>query len=233
MIGILGAFDDEIANLKNSMNMFEYNIDGSCKYFYGTIYNIEVVLASTGMGKVNAAMCTQLLIDKYSIDKVINIGIAGAIKNDVFPGDIVISTDSIQYDFDISSVGCPIGVIPGIKSSFFLSDSKMRDILKRYRMIHNNNSIIEARVISGDRFITDQYERKRLYDCFQAACVDMEGAAIAHVAQTYSIPHILIKSISDEVNSHSYSDIKKNKLQAIRNCTDIILFLLHELSEIE
>ena len=128
MLGIIGAMDEEISKIKELMNDVTVTTKASMDYYKGTIFGKDVVVVRSGIGKVNAGICTQILVDEYKIDAVVNTGIAGSLNADINIGDIVLSTDALQHDMDATGFGYEPGVIPRMEQSLFAADEKLRKL---------------------------------------------------------------------------------------------------------
>lgn len=223
-IGIITATEEEITAIKKYITSFKVNKIFDLDFINGMIGKNEVVLCESGVGKVNASRTTQLLIDNYDVDCIINIGCAGALKEQLNIGDIVIGKYLVQHDFDITKFNHDKGYIPnvGIKIE---SDKNLLG------MFLNNidSNVFVGTIATGDIFCTDKNMSLKIRNKFNADCVEMEGAAIAQVCYLCNIPFIIIRSISDVVNGTNTIDYDKfaissaNKVAKLLN--DIILKL--------
>lgn len=223
-IGIITATEEEITAIKKYITSSKVNRIFDLNFINGTIGKNEVILCESGVGKVNASRTTQLLIDNYDVDCIINIGCAGALKEQLNIGNIVIGKYLVQHDFDITKFNHEKGYIPnvGIKIE---SDKNLLD------MFLNNidSNVFVGTIATGDIFCTDKNMSLKIRNKFNADCVEMEGAAIAQVCYLCNIPFIIIRSISDVVNGTNTIDYDKfaissaNKVAKLLN--DIILKL--------
>ena len=223
-IGIITATEEEITAIKKYITSSKVNKIFDLNFINGTIGKNEVILCESGVGKVNASRTTQLLIDNYDVDCVMNIGCAGALKEQLNIGDIVIGKYLVQHDFDITKFNHDKGYIPnvGIKIE---SDKNLLG------MFLNNidSNVFVGTIATGDIFCTDKNMSLKIRNKFNADCVEMEGAAIAQVCYLCNIPFIIIRSISDVVNGTNTIDYDKfaissaNKVAKLLN--DIILKL--------
>lgn len=223
-IGIITATEEEITAIKKYITGSKVNKIFDLNFINGMIGKNEVVLCESGVGKVNASRTTQLLIDNYDVDCIINIGCAGALKEQLNIGDIVIGKYLVQHDFDITKFNHDKGYIPnvGIKIE---SDKNLLG------MFLNNidSNVFVGTIATGDIFCTDKNMSLKIRNKFNADCVEMEGAAIAQVCYLCNIPFIIIRSISDVVNGTNTIDYDKfaissaNKVAKLLN--DIILKL--------
>ena len=199
MIGIICAMDKEITTIKESMNIIAAKNILGLDFYMGTIDSRNVVLVRSGVGKVNAAVCTQILIDMYAVDAVINIGAAGAVSSDLKIGDIVISDDLCHHDFDTTVCGDEPGVITGSPESFFKADEQLvKRALEAVEKVGLPVSI--GRIASGDQFISSPEAKERIWKLFKAKCCEMEGAAIAQTCYLNKIPFVVIRAISDNAD---------------------------------
>ena len=131
MLGIIGAMDEEVAKVKEQMENVEVMTKASMEFFKGIVNDHSVVVVRSGIGKVNAAMCTQILADVYHVDAIINTGIAGSLNADINIGDIVLSTDTLEHDMDAVAFGYPLGQIPRMDTLSFEADAKLRSVAKQ------------------------------------------------------------------------------------------------------
>lgn len=218
MLGIIGAMDEEVAKLKETMQDVTVETKASMEFYKGTMNGKEVVVVRSGIGKVNAGICTQILCDLYHVDAVINTGIAGSLNAKIDIGDIVLSTDALQHDMDATGFGYKMGVIPRMPVSVFEADRKLIDAARAAcSEAVPEIGVFEGRVVSGDQFITDKDTKKRLVDTFAAYCTEMEGAAIAQAAYLNSIPFLIIRAISDKADDSASMDYGEFERKAIEH----------------
>ena len=167
----------------------------------GKYENVSVCVVKSGIGKVNAAMCAQVLIDKFDCDAIINTGIAGAISAEISVGDIVISTEAVEHDFNATGIGLSQGEIPQQETSIYKADENLIRIIKNSDITTGQkNKIVYGRVASGDIFVSDSKTKKFISDTFGAKCCEMEGAAIAHICNKCGVPFLIIRAISDSAS---------------------------------
>ena len=223
--GIIGAMEEEIIYIKSKMEILDTkNIIGTTVYT-GKMNSHSVVLARCGIGKVNAAVCTQMLIDLYEVDCVINTGVAGSMNANVHLGDVVISTKLVQHDFDTTAFGGDEpGAIPRLGVKFFEADKTLCDIAHK-----NANTILacvnakvhKGIIATGDQFISNAALKEKIAKTFDPLCVEMEGAAIAHACYLNNIPFIVIRAISD--NSDGDAKTYDNYIEiAAKNSSSIV-----------
>ena len=163
MLGIIGAMEMEIAALKQDMKDVHVVKKAGMSFFKGKIYDKDVVIVESGIGKVNAGICTQILIDVFNIDAVINTGVAGSLNNNINICDIVVSTKAQQHDMDVTALGYERGIIPGMKESEFMADKRLIELAKcSVKKAGLDINVFEGKIVSGDRFIGTIEEKKYL-----------------------------------------------------------------------
>lgn len=198
-IGIIGAMDCEVSKLKQKLQNLEEIQHGSLKINLGNFCGHKIVLVKSGVGKVNAALCTQYIIDKFNPDYIINTGIAGGIAENLEVGDIVIGEKLVQYDFDVSAIGYAKGYMcTGIepdKPTIFYSDEKL--ISEFEKTMNGKINVHKGVIASGDTFVSDIERKKEIRKTFNATAVEMEGCAIAQTSTANNIPFLVVRAISD------------------------------------
>lgn len=200
-IGIIGAMDKEINALLSQLKDIEEKTMAGMTFHRGVLWDNDVVIVKCGVGKVNMAVCTQLLIDLYEVDMLINTGIAGGLHKDIRVGDIVISSDAVQHDVDVTGRGFKPGEIPFMETSVFKADPELVAMAKMACGVVNPDiGCFVGRVVTGDQFISDSVWRADLIEKFDACCVEMEGAAMAQVAVLNKVPFVIIRAVSDNAD---------------------------------
>ncbi|EMT38805.1 adenosylhomocysteine nucleosidase [Thermoanaerobacter thermohydrosulfuricus] len=221
-IGLIGAMEEEVNILKDEMTLKEIVKKAKLDFYVGSLKGADIVIVRSGIGKVNAAMATQILVSDFNVDVLINTGVAGGIKPDIKVGDIVISSDTMEYDIDVTAFGYEPGIIPRMEESIFKADEKLVELAKKVAKNIVEGRAYVGRIISGDKFVSSKEEAKRLGKVFNAYAVEMEGAAIAHVAFLNSIPFVIIRSISDNANEEASIDFNTFIEQAAKSSTKIV-----------
>lgn len=229
--GIIGAMDVEVENLKNLMDNIVVTEKGSLKFYEGQINGKSVVVVQSGIGKVNAALCAQLLIIVFNVTHIINTGIAGAISDKLRILDIVISSDCIYHDVDTTFFGDPDCTLPDMPTKF-IADSKLITIAqKAFKECKCNYNLHSGTITSGDRFIHSQEEKDIIKAKTNAMCVEMEGVAIAHACYLYNIPFLIIRTISDLANNLVVLDYAFNKSKAAEVSSNLVYNIINEFGE--
>ncbi len=229
-IGIIGAMDEEVRILKDDMQEVNIQNIASMEFYEGKLQGKEAVIVRCGIGKVNAAVCTQILADIYHVDAVINTGVAGSLRNEIDIADIVLSTDTLQHDMDATGFGYPHGVIPRMESSIFQADRELLAIAKSVcEEVIPEVGVHTGRIVSGDQFISDSGRKAWLVDMFQGYCTEMEGAAIAHTAYLNQIPFLIIRAISDKADHSAEMSYAEFEELAISHTVKLINGLVSRL----
>lgn len=230
MLGIIGAMDEEVAKIKEQMDNVKVMSKAAMDFYEGTLKGKDVVVVRSGIGKVNAAMCTQILIDTYQVEAVINTGIAGSLNAQIDIGDIVLSTDTLEHDMDAVAFGYPLGQIPRMDTLSFVADAQLRALAKKVcEKVVPEVSVFEGRVVSGDQFVSDKNKKDWLVAHFDGYCTEMEGAAIAHAAYLNGIPFLIIRAISDKADDSASMDYPTFEAQAIEHSVKLLLEMCNQM----
>ena len=223
MVGIIGAMEEEVRELIEDMTECEMQEKASMKFYKGQLYGKEAVVVQSGIGKVNAGICTQILIDFYQVDQLINTGVAGSLDAEINIGDIVVSTDAVEHDMDVSALGDPVGQVPRMDVFAFPADKELvRKAVEANKKANSDIRTFTGRVASGDQFISEKEVKERIVNNFGAKCAEMEGAAIAQVCQLDNVPFIVIRGISDSPNGNNEITFEKYLKKASQRCANII-----------
>ncbi|MCR5149222.1 MAG: 5'-methylthioadenosine/adenosylhomocysteine nucleosidase [Eubacterium sp.] len=216
MIGIIGAMEKEVAELKEKMTEKAEKVITGMTFCQGKLSGKEVVIVQSGVGKVNAAICTEALILNYNVDCVINTGIAGSLDANIDIGDVVLSTDAMEHDMDVSGLGYAPGIVPDQDNSVYVADEKLRKAAKEAcEAVNPDIKVFEGRVVSGDKFVSDKATKEFLVSTFGGMCTEMEGASIAHAAYLNKVPYLVIRAISDKADDSADMDYPSFQRKAI------------------
>ena len=230
MLGIIGAMHEEVVELKQLMKNIEEEKIVNLTFFKGELCGKNIVLVEGGIGKVNAAVCTTLLVSHFKVDKVIFTGVAGAVNPELEVGDIVVSTELIQHDFDVTSFGIEHGVIPRMKESFFKADESLVELAKNVAYeLFTPERVKTGRILSGDQFIACTDKLSWLKDTFNGECTEMEGASVAQVCYLFNVPFVVVRSISDKANHDAKVDFTEFVKLASKNSKEIVVKILEKL----
>lgn len=229
-IGIIGAMDEEVSILKGSMQNVNIKNIASMEFCEGELLGKMVVIVRSGIGKVNAAVCTQILVDLYQVQAVINTGVAGSLRNEINIADIVLSTDALQHDMDATGFGYEHGVIPRMEHSIFPADTRLLQFAKEACAEAIPTLGVHAgRVVSGDQFISDSAKKEWLVNTFGGYCTEMEGAAIAQAAYLNNLPFLIIRAISDKADHSAEMAYSEFEEIAISNTVKLLTALVGKL----
>lgn len=224
MLGIIGAMDEEVVKLKENMEQVEVRTKASMDFYRGVIGGKEVVVVRSGIGKVNAGICAQILADDYGVDGIVNTGIAGSLRAEINIGDIVVSTDAVQHDMDAVAFGYPLGQIPRMDTLAFHADSQLVELaVQCCKKVIPEIGVFQGRVASGDEFIAKKERKDAILKEFDACCCEMEGAAIAQAAYLNQIPFVIIRAISDKADDSASMDYPTFEAMAIKNSVKLIM----------
>ena len=227
MIGIIGAMEEEVAHLKEAMQVEKTVERAAMTFVKGKLDGKDVVVVRSGIGKVNAGICAQILADLFEVDTLINTGVAGSLDAAIDIGDIVISTDAVQHDMDVSALGDPVGQIPRMDTFAFPADERLVQLAVQANEEANPDiHTFTGRVVSGDQFVSDGSVKERLVTQFQAKCTEMEGAAIAQAAYLNRISCVIIRAISDKADNSSTMDYPTFEKQAITHTVRLVRNLM-------
>ncbi len=222
--GIIGAMESEVTAIKDAMADVRVTRVSGMEFARGSIAGSEVVVVQCGIGKVNAAICAQTLINGFGVDRVVNTGVAGSLTDELTINDFVVSVDAVQHDYDVTAIGFAPGEIPYTGMVAFPADEDMRErAVEAVRRAAPTSRVLEGRVCSGDQFIATTEQRERIVSTFGGLCAEMEGAAIAQVCHLNGTPYVIIRAISDDSDGMTYEEFQA---EAARECANAVLTML-------
>ena len=226
-IGIIGAMEVEVAILKEKMEDVRIIKKASMDFYEGILAGKKVVVVRSGIGKVNAGICAQILADVFSVDAIINTGIAGSLNKNINIGDIVLSTDVVQHDMDATGFGYRKGQIPQMPVFFFNADDNLRRLAAEVcKEVNPDIQVFEGRIASGDQFVCDQDVKNRIVSEFSAYATEMEGAAIGQAAYLNEIPFLVVRAISDKAGGSAQMDYSEFEKAAVDHSVRLTLNML-------
>lgn len=226
MIGIIGAMGVEVEALKSMMDSICFYRFDRLEFCRGNLNGVDTVVAVAGVGKVNAAMCTQTMILKFLPEIIINIGVAGGIAPELRIGDIAVATAVVEHDMDTSPLGDPLGYISGLDMiEMKCSDWAVEEFVKAAGTLDGIN-VITGVIASGDQFINSYEKKEWIKDTFGAVAVEMEGASVGHVCTADKIDFCVIRAISDGADGDSHLSYDKFVRIAAKNSLKMILAFL-------
>ena len=222
-IGIIGAMELEVEQLKSKMTINRIVNKASMDFFVGTLNDVDVVIVRSGIGKVNAALCVQILADVFQVTHVINTGVAGSLNASLDIGDILVSKDAIHHDMDVTVFGYQLGEVPQMGCREFLADKDMIDAaVASCKEVNPDINVRIGRVVSGDQFISSKEVKEHLITAFQGDCAEMEGASIAHGAHLNQIPFVIIRAISDKADDSAEMDYPSFEREAAKHSARLV-----------
>lgn len=228
MIGIICAMDLEVEGVIALMKETEKTSVDGIDFYKGVFGNSEIVAAQCGVGKVNAAICTRMMIDLYRVDAVINSGVAGALSTQVSVGDVVIATSAVQHDYDTTALGEPRGMITcaGENVINFPADEALSDKLFAAAQNLENTKVFKGVVATGDEFVHEAQRRLAIGEEFSALACEMEGGAIAHVCHRANVPWSILRSISDDLTNNTSMSFDEFKFMAAKKTVEVLSAVL-------
>ena len=230
MVGIIGAMADEVASLKEAAKITKTTEIAEMEYCEGTLGDNRVVIVQCGMGKVNAGICANTLINDFGCTKIINTGVAGSLDDQIDIGDIVVSVDAVQHDFDVEAIGFEKGEIPYTGLYAFPADEAMRRVaVEAAAEAAPDIHAFEGRVCSGDQFISTPEQKEEITSNFGGMCCEMEGAAIAQACYLNDTPFVVIRAISDKSDGSQSVEYETFEKEAAANCANIVQYMVEKL----
>ncbi len=207
-LGVIGAMTVEVEILKSQMTELRQTDKSGMTFYEGMLGQLPAVVVVCGVGKVNAAMCVQVLCDCFGVTHLVNTGVAGSLCNELDIGDFVISQDAMYHDFDchILNPAYPVGQVPGLPVRHFPADAGLVALAQKASDQLQTGKAIVGRVASGDQFVAEKTAKEKIVSDTGALCTEMEGAAIAHAAWRNGIPFVIIRAISDKADDSAEMD---------------------------
>ena len=220
-LGIIGAMRIEVETLLDKMENVTMTKHAWSEYYEGTLEGLDVVVVQCGVGKVNAAMCSQILCSCYGVTHLVNTGIAGSLCADLDIGDLVVSRDAMYHDFDCNAFGYPSGKVPGMDVIAFPADETMMGYAFAAAEAVNPGHTRIGRVASGDQFVAEKALKEKIIATTQGLCTEMEGAAIAQTAYRNGIPFVILRAISDKADDSAEMDYPTIERIAAYRCAEV------------
>ncbi len=231
MIGIIGAMEMEVNGLKACMEQVEIETVSQITFYKGNIEGVPCVVARSGVGKVNAAICAQIMAMKYAPKAIINTGVAGGIGKDVCVGDVVISNGLVQHDMDTSALGDPIGFISGINIITIPASEKLVHLVAEKAKYTYSGAVHIGVIATGDQFIGRSEKLKEIAGRFQAIACEMEGASIAHVCYINQIDFVAVRTISDNADEMAHVSFDQFAATSAEKSTQLLCQVLPVLTK--
>lgn len=228
-VGIIGAMDVEVERIcQNVSGPILHQVCG-LDFLEGFLAETPVVVVRSGVGKVNAALCAQLLITKFKITHLINTGVAGALASGLNVLDLVISTEVMYHDVDATNWGYENCTVPGMPRTFEANQELVKIAAAACEKLFPNKTIIQGIIASGDQFIGSNEMKNKIKELCNPACVEMEGAAIGHVASINRIPFVVIRCMSDMADDNGESTARFNEKEGGDISAQVVCAILQSL----
>lgn len=224
-LGIIGAMEQEVETLLAQMENKSVATVAGSTFYEGLLSGLDVVVVQCGIGKVNAALCVQILCTKYGITHAVNTGIAGSLCAELDIGDLVVSRDAMYHDFDCTHFGYLYGKVPGMDVVSFPADETMMKLAFDAANSVHPGHVTVGRVASGDQFVAEQILKDKIIANTQALCTEMEGTAIAQTAYRNGIPFVILRAISDKADNSAEIDYPTFEKQAAHRCAAVTMAL--------
>ena len=232
-LGIIGAMEQEVETLLQWMEDKQETSKAGSRFFDGTLEGLPVTVVQCGVGKVNAALCTQILCDCFGVTHLVNTGIAGSLCADLDIGDLVVSQDAMYHDVDAVAFGYPMGQVPGMDVISFPADDALIGYAFAAAEAVNPGHTKIGRVASGDQFVASKEVKQRIIDLTKGLCTEMEGAAIAQTAYRNKLPFVILRAISDKADDSAEMDYPSFERIAAHRCAAVTKELAKHLKEAE
>ena len=222
-LGIIGAMEVEVATLRDQMDVERTVTRANMDFSEGVLNGCPAVVVRCGIGKVNAAACAQILADEFGVTHVVNTGVAGSLDNRIEIGDVVVSTDAVHHDMDVTGLGYAPGEVPQVGTVAFPANDGMRErAVEACHQVVPEIGVFEGRVASGDQFIAERARKARIKADFDAMCCEMEGAAIAHACHVNGVPFAVVRAISDKADGSAEMAYPEFEASSAVRCTAVV-----------
>ena len=229
--GIIGAMAVEVELLKEKMENLTVTNHAGMAFFDGKLEGLDAVVVQCGVGKVNAAMCAQILCSVFGVTHLVNTGIAGSLCAELDIGDLVVSKDAMYHDFDCVHFGYEMGRVPGMDTVAFPADEAMIGYALAAAEEVNPGHARTGRVASGDLFVAEKFAKNRIIEKTGALCTEMEGAAIAHTAYRNKVPFVILRAISDKADDSAEMDYPTFEAIAAHRCAEVAMNMAAQLKK--
>ena len=232
-LGIIGAMEEEVETLLGLMEEKRESQKAGSRFFDGVLEGLPVTVVQCGVGKVNAALCAQILCDCFGVTHLVNTGIAGSLCADLDIGDLVVSQDAMYHDVDAVAFGYPVGKVPGMDVTAFPADDALIGYAFAAAEAVNPGHTKIGTVASGDQFVASREVKERIVEITKALCTEMEGAAIAQTAYRNQLPFVILRAISDKADDSTTMDYPSFERLAAHRCAAVTQALAKRLWEAE
>ena len=230
-LGIIGAMEIEVAILKGKLEDAKVTKVGPMEFFEGKLAGCQVVIVMCGVGKVHAAMCTQVLCSNFGVTHIVNTGVAGSLDARLDICDVLVSRDAVQHDMDVTHLGYEVGKVPGLDTTAFPADEMLMKLAFEASEAIRPGHTRLGRVATGDQFVSSEELKARIIANTGASCTEMEGGAIAQTAYVNHVPFVILRAISDKADGSAELDYPTFERKAASNCAAVTEALAKRLAE--
>lgn len=233
-LGIIGAMAVEVETLKEQMTDLVTSERAGMTFHEGRLSELPVVVVVCGVGKVNAALCVQVLCDCFGVTHLVNTGVAGSLCAELDIGDFVISRDAVYHDFDVHILNPAyvVGQVPGLPVRAFPADETLAACALAAAERVNSGHCRVGTVASGDQFVFQKEQKEQIVADTGALCTEMEGAAIAHAAWRNNTPFVVIRAISDKADDSAQMDYPTFEAMAAKRCAAVTREMAEQLNKL-
>ncbi len=228
-IGIIIAMDEELEQILHICDDIVKVEKRGIEFIDAQIKGKNCIIAKSGVGKVNAARTTQVMIYEFNPEYIINVGVAGGLNESLDIGDVIIAKSVVQHDFDITAFGHSKGYVPGIGNNIVCNESLLNKIQDMLDKTYEREYLVKLGIVAtGDIFCTEIWMKNKIFAKFKADVVDMECAAVAQICYLEKIPFIAIRSISDIPNKKNVETYENNLKLAAKRCSNVLREFLNK-----
>lgn len=223
-LGIIGAMEEEVETLLEHMRNKTVEERAGSRFCAGQLSGLDAVVVQCGVGKVNAALCAQILCDCYGVTHIVNTGIAGSLSAELDIGDLVVSRDAMYHDFDCRNFGYPVGKVPGMPETYQADEALMAMAFAAAEAEKPGHTRV-GRIATGDQFVCSKEQKERIISVTGALCTEMEGAGIAQTAYRNGVPYVILRAISDKADDSAEMDYPSFEKMAAHRCANLVMAL--------
>ena len=230
-LGIIGAMEVEVETLLEQMENRTVLEKAGSVFYEGILAGIPAVVVRCGVGKVNAALCVQILCDFFAVSHIVNTGIAGSLNAELDIGDLVVSRDAMYHDFDCCAVGYAKGTVPGMPTAFPADETLISLAFSAAEQVNPGHTRV-GRVASGDLFVCAPQAKADIIATTGGICTEMEGAGIAQTAYRNGVPFVILRAISDKADDSAEMDYPTFEKLAAHRCAAVVVALAERLKNL-
>ena len=229
-IGVIGAMEEEVQLLRSRLESPQTEEIAKCEFTLGTYAGQDIVLLKSGIGKVNAAMSTTILLQQYQPDIVINIGSAGGFDEELEVGAVVISDEVRHHDVDVTVFGYEMGQVPQLPAAFTSNEELIELAIKAVKEMGQHDYAVGL-IATGDSFMNDPERVAKVREYFPTMkAAEMEAAAVAQVCYQFDVAFVVIRALSDIAGKESSVSFDEFLPVAAKHSTEIVFNVISQLA---